>query len=796
MTIPKLRAGGFISLAILCASLALTSCAKKVEEKAAPTSTTGEIDRTVLPIAEPEVASITEIDARKATPPPRFEVKAPDTAPNVVIVLLDDMGFGTTSTFGGPVSMPTFDRLASQGLRYNRFHTTALCSPTRTALLTGRNHHVNNAGAIMELATAFPGNTGVRPKSVAPLAEILRENGYSTAAFGKYHETAPWEASVSGPFDRWPTGSGFDKFYGFIGGETNQWSPSLYDGVARVEIPDDPNYHLTTDLTNNAMAWIRFQQAMTPDKPFYVYFATGATHAPHHVPKEWIAKYKGKFDQGWDKLREETFARQLEMGIIPAGTKLTARPAEIPAWDSLSDDQKQLFRRQMETFAGFGEQTDHEIGRLVQALEDIGEFDNTLFFFIAGDNGSSAEGGPDGTYNETLALNGIVSDVSSQLKHEDEWGGPSTFPHFAVGWAHATDTPFQWTKQVASHFGGTRNPMVIHWPARIKNAHGEVRSQFHHVIDIAPTVLEAAGLPQPTMVDGTKQYPMDGVSMVYTFDNADAPGRRTTQYFEMFANRAIYHDGWVACTRHSIPWLMVAQLPAFDQDTWELYHVDEDFSQANDLAAQNPEKLKELQDIFTQEAIRNRVYPLDDRRAERFDARIAGRPDLMGPRTELTLYEGMIGISENAFINTKGRSFSVTADLDIPAGGANGVVIAQAGRFGGWSLYMKNGRVHHVYNFGGLEWTKVSSPQALSPGEHTVLYEFVYDGGKPGSGGMSKLTIDGKPAGEARVPRTMPFLYVEAADVGADHETPVSEDYTSAKSKFTGRIVKVTVAQK
>ncbi len=493
----------------------------------------------------------------------------------------------------------------------------------------------------------------MRPNSVAPLAEILRLNGYSTAAFGKYHETAPWEASVSGPFDRWPTRSGFDKFYGFIGGETNQWAPAIYDGVTRVEPPHDPNYHFTTDMTNQAMAWARFQQALTPDKPFYMYFATGATHAPHHVPKEWIAKYKGEFDQGWDKLREETLARQLEMGIVPAGTKLTARPAEIPAWDSLTADQKRLFARQMETFAGFAEHTDHEVGRLVSALEDMGELDNTLFFYIVGDNGSSAEGGPDGTYNEILALNGIVSDVSSQLAHIDEWGGPNTFPHFSIGWAHAGNTPFQWTKQVASHFGGTRNAMVVHWPARIQNANGEVRSQFHHVIDVAPTVLEAAGLPQPTMVNGTKQYPMDGTSMVYTFDDAAAPGRRTTQYFEMFGNRAIYHDGWVAATRHSIPWLM-AQLPPLDQDRWELYNVDEDFSQANDLAAENPEKLKELQELFAQEAIRNHVFPLDDRRVERFDAAIAGRPDLMGPRTSLTLYEGMTGITENAFINHQG----------------------------------------------------------------------------------------------------------------------------------------------
>jgi arylsulfatase len=787
---------GPIAAVFFALPLVLASCAKKTEQASAPAGAAFTIDRTVLPIAEPPVTPITEIDARKATPPARFEVKAPEDAPNVVIVLIDDIGFGATSTFGGPVQTPTFDRLASHGLRYNRFHTTALCSPTRMALLTGRNHHINNTGAIMELATAFPGNTGVRPNSVAPLARILRENGYSTAAFGKYHETPPWEGTVSGPYDRWPTGSGFDKFYGFIGGEANQWAPALYDGVVRVEIPDDPTYHLTTDLTDQAIAWIRFQQSMTPDKPYYVYFATGATHAPHHVPKEWIAKYRGKFDQGWDKLREETFARQLEMGIIPAGTKLTARPAEIPAWDSLTDDQKRLFRRQMETFAGFGEQTDYEIGRLVKALEDMGELENTLLFFIAGDNGSSAEGGPDGTYNETLALNGIVSDITSQLSHLDEWGGPSTFPHFAVGWAHATNTPFQWTKQVASHFGGTRNPLVIHWPKRIPNAHGELRPQFHHVIDVAPTVLEAAGLPQPTMVDGTRQYPMDGVSMVYTFDDAAAPDTRTTQYFEMFGNRAIYHDGWVAATRHSVPWVMVPNLPPFDQDKWELYNVAEDFSQADDLAATNPEKLKELQDLFTQEAIRYHVYPLDDRRAERFDPALAGRPDIMGKRTSLALYEGMTGMSENGFINTKGRSFNVTAEIDVPAGGANGVIIAQSGRFGGWSLYMKNGRVHHVYNFGGLVRTKVSSAQALSPGAHTVLYEFVYDGGKPGSGGASKLSVDGKPVGEGRVPHTMPFLYGENADVGADYETPVSDDYTSANSKFTGRIVKVTVEQK
>ena len=753
-----------------------------------------EIDRTVLPVQEPEYASITELDARNASAPPRFEVKAPAGAPNVVIVLIDDMGFGTSNTFGGPVNMPTLERLANAGLRYNRFHTTALCSPTRLALLTGRNHHVNNAGAIMELATGFPGNTGVRPQSVAPLAEILRLNGYSTAAFGKYHETAPWEASVSGPYDRWPTRSGFDKFYGFIGGETNQWAPAIYDGVVRVEPPHDPNYHFTTDMTNQAIAWVRFQQAMTPDRPFFVYFATGATHAPHHVPREWADRYRGRFDEGWDRLRERTLARQIELGVVPAGTQLTARPAEIAGWDSLSPDRKRLFARQMEVFAGFAEHTDHEIGRLVEAIDEMGELDNTLFIYIAGDNGASAEGGPDGSFNELLALNGIISDVSSQLSHIDEWGGPNTFPHFSVGWAHATNAPFQWTKQIASHFGGTRNGMVVHWPERIPGMRGEVRSQFHHAIDIAPTILEAVGLPEPASVNGTEQRPMDGVSMLYTFDNAEAEDHRTTQYFEMFGNRAIYHDGWVAATRHSIPWVM-AELPPLDQDRWELYNVDEDFSQASDLAAENPAKLEELQDLFMQEAIRNHVLPIDDRRVERFNPALAGRPDLMGPRTTLTLGEGMTGIAENAFINLKGRSHTITAEIEVPQVGANGVIIAQAGRFGGWSLYMKEGRPHYVYNWGGLERSTASSPQALGPGAHTLRLDFIYDGGTPGSGGTGRLFVDGASVGEARVQRTMPFVYSadEGVDVGVDNETPVTDDYAAGDNAFTGEIKEVTV---
>jgi len=754
------------------------------------------IDRSVLPIHEPKIKTITTLDARDAKAPPRFEVKAPEGAPNVVIVLVDDFGFGQSSAFGGPIAMPTLEKLAGEGLRYNRFHTTALCSPTRTALLTGHNHHANNAGAIMELATAYPGNTGVRPNSITPLAEILRQNGYSTAAFGKYHETPPWEVSVSGPYDRWPTGSGFDKFYGFIGGETNQWAPAIYDGVTRVEHKPSPDYHFTVDMTDQAVNWVSAQQALTPDKPFYMYFATGATHAPHHAPKEWIAKYKGQFSGGWDKLREQTFARQKQMGIIPENTQLTPRPKEIPAWDDMSAEQKKLFQRQMETFAGFAEHTDHEVGRLVAQLEAIGELDNTLFFYIVGDNGASAEGGPEGTYNEMMALNGIVGKADQMMGHIDTWGDPTTFPHYAIGWAWAGNTPFQWTKQVASHFGGTRNGMVVHWPDGIK-AKGEIRDQFHHVIDVAPTALEAAHIPQPKTVNGVAQRPMDGVSMLYSADNAKAQDRRTTQYFEMFGNRAIYHDGWVAATRHSLPWLMVT-LPALKDDVWELYNVEKDFSQANDLAKQNPAKLKELLAVFQKEGERNHVFPIDDRRVERFVASIAGRPDLLNGRKSLTVYPGMTGLMENAFINVKGVHHTVTAEVELSDKKTNGVIIAQAGYFGGWTLYMKNGKPHHEYNFFGLERTNVSGDKPLASGKHTISYEFIPDAAKPGTGGKSILNVDGEKVAEGQIPKTQPFVFSadEGTDVGMDGETNVSSDYVQGNNSFTGKIVKVVVEQK
>jgi arylsulfatase A-like enzyme len=789
------RKAGLAALSLALTASAWIGCSgsQPSNEASKDAGGTAEVDRTVLPVAEPDYPRATELDARNAKAPPRFEVKAPQRAPNVIVFLIDDIGFGHASAFGGAIPMPTLDRLASRGLRYNRFHTTALCSPTRVALLTGRNHHTNNAGAIMEVATAFPGNTGARPQSVTPLAEILRQNGYSTSAFGKYHETAPWEVSVSGPFDRWPTHSGFDKFYGFIGGETNQWAPLVYDGTVKVEVPHDPDYHFTTDMTNQAIRWIRSQQSLTPDKPFFTYFATGATHAPHHVPKEWIAKFKGKFDGGWDKYREETFARQKQMGIIPQDTKLASKPADIKDWETLTPDEKRLFARQMEVFAAFAAHTDHEIGRVVKAIEDLDELDNTLILYLVGDNGASAEGGMFGMFNEMTYFNGVPETVPEMLKNIDDWGGPETFPHMAAGWAVAGNTPFRWTKQVAANFGGTRNPLVVSWPARIK-AHGEVRSQFQHVVDLAPTVLEAAGLPEPKTVNGVAQTPIEGVSFVYTFDDPKAAGRHKTQYFEIFGNRAIYSDGWVAATVHKAPW-EAAPKHKLAEDVWELYNVEEDFSESTDLAASNPDKLEELQALFMKEAERYRVLPIDDRSIERFDPAMAGRPDLMAGRKSLTVYEGMTGMSENAFINVKNQSATITADVEIPARGASGVILCQGGRFGGWSLYVRGGKPAYTYNFVGLKEYTVNASEPLAPGKATIKLEFAYDGDGRGKGGTSTLYVNGKKVGSGRVERTNANIFSadDAADVGVDEGTNVSSAYPQRENKFTGRIEKVLI---
>jgi arylsulfatase A-like enzyme len=750
------------------------------------------VDRTVLPIQEPKPPLYTELDARNVSPPPRFQVQAPSGAPNVLIVLIDDMGFGQSSAFGGPIHMPTVEVLANEGLRFNQFHTTALCSPTRTALLSGRNHHMNNMGGITEVATAFPGNTGQIPNDVAPLAEMLRLNGYSTAMFGKNHNTAAWEVSVSGPTDRWPTRQGFDKFYGFMGGETNQWAPLVYDGTTQVEVPHDPNYHFMTDMTDQAIKWVKAQKSLTPDRPFFVYFAPGATHAPHHVPKEWIDKYRGKFDQGWDKVREETLARQKALGVVPADTPLAPKPAAIKDWDKLSADEKRLFARQMEVFAGFGEYADTEIGRLVAAIRDVGQLDNTLVFYIVGDNGASAEGGMNGLFNENTYFNGVEEPLQDTLKHLDELGGPLTYNHYAAGWAVAGDAPFTWTKQVASSYGGTRNPLVMYWPKRIK-AHGEVRSQWHHVIDVAPTILAAAGLPEPKIVNGTPQTPIQGVSMLYAVEDPKATDRHLSQYFEIAGNRAIYNDGWLAGTVHREPWNFKPS-HTLQTDVWELYNTKGDFSLVNDVAAKEPAKLKEMQDLFMKVASLNHVLPIDDRTVERMNPELAGRPDLMAGRKTLTVYQGMTGMTENTFINIKNQSHSIAADVVVPKDGAEGVLLAQGGRFGGWSLYVKEGKPVYTYNWLGLKRYDIASTKPLAPGKATVRFEFAYDGGGAGKGGLGTIFVNGEKVAEARIDQTQCCMFSldEGADVGRNEGTPVTEDY-KVPFAFNGVIDKVTV---
>lgn len=641
----------------------------------------------------------------------------------------------------------------------------------------------------METATAFPGNNGVRPQSITPMAEVLRQNGFSTAAYGKYHETPPWEISKAGPYDRWPTHSGFENFYGFIGVETNQYAPLIYDGTAQVEIPEDPNYHFTTDMTNHAISWMKFQKALSPDKPFFMYYAPGATHAPHHVPPVWRDKYKGKFDQGWDKVREETLERQKKLGIVPADTKLAPKPKDIKDWDALSGDEKKLFARQMETYAGFAEHTDNEIGRLYQAVEDTGQADNTLFIYIVGDNGASAEGQMNGCFNEMSFFNGVPEGVPEMLKHYDEWGGPSTYPHFAAGWAVAMDTPFSYTKQVASDFGGTRNGMVIHWPKRIK-ANGEVRSQFGHVIDIAPTVFEACNVPAPKTVNGIQQDPIEGRSLVYTFADSNAKEIHTVQYFEMFGNRAVYSDGWYARTIHRPAWQMKPS-QGLAEDPWDLYNSTNDFSLSTNVAAQNPDKLKELQALFMAEAEKYHVLPIDDRLFERTNAELVGRPAVMEGRNSVTLGPGMKGMGVDIFIATVGKSYTMTADVEVGADG-NGVIVCQGGRFGGFTFFINKGRPTFTYNYLGQEKFDVAGSGGLSPGKHTVVYDFKSDGGL-GAGGMGTMTVDGNKVGEGRIGKTQPGIFSvdDLADVGTDDGTPVTE--YGGSPKFKGTLNKVTI---
>lgn len=751
------------------------------------------LQRQILPIPDRPYTGLIKYDAKdpEAKFPPIEELRPPEGAPNVLVIMLDDVGFGASSAFGGPCNTPAAERLAVHGLKYNRFHTTALCSPTRQALLTGRNHHTVGMGGITEIAASAPGYTSVRPNTCAPLPETLKLNGYSTAQFGKCHEVPVWQTSPLGPFNAWPTGSGFEYFYGFLGGETNQYYPAIYEGTTPMEPGKtvEEGYHFTEDIANKAISWIRQQKALMPDKPFFVYFAPGATHAPHHVPKEWADKYKGKFDQGWDKLRQETFERQKKLGVIPPDAELTARPKEIQAWDQVDASLKPVLARQMEIYAGFLEHTDYHIGRLIDSLQDIEILDDTLIYYIIGDNGASAEGTPNGTFNELLCLNGAAAleSVDFMAARIDKFGSPEAYNHYAVGWAHAMDTPYQWTKQVASHWGGTRNGTIVHWPNGIESK-GELRSQFHHVIDIAPTVLEAAGLTEPIMVNGVQQKPYEGVSMAYSFDDSTAHERHTTQYFEMFVNRGIYHNGWTAVTRHSTPWLMQPNLPAYDDDNWELY-APGDWTQARDIAGENPEMLRELQRQFLIEAVKYNVLPLDDRRIERFNADVAGRPVLIKGRSQL-LFSGMGRLSESVVINLKNKSHAVTADLVLPKDNANGVIIAQGGEFGGWSLHTKNGKLKYCYNLFGLQRFNVESDSALPSGKHQVRMEFTYDGGGLGKGGNVTLHVDGGKVGEGRVQATTPLIFSgdETCDVGTATGSMVTEDYTAHTCRFNGAI--------
>ena len=754
-------------------------------------------------LPQPEAPFRGKITRTAATSTPDFPkpLEAPKNAPNVLLILTDDVGFAAASTFGGPVPTPNFDQLAKVGLRYNTFHTTALCSPTRAALITGRNHHTASTGVITEMGTGYPGYNSLMSKRCGTVGEILKQNGYNTAWFGKNHNVPDWQTSQVGPFDLWPTGLGFEYFYGFIGGDTDQWHPALFEGTKPIEAPHHvKDYHFDADLADHAITWIRQQHSLAPGKPFFAYYAPGLCHAPHHAPKDWIAKFKGQFDQGWDVVREETLARQIAQGVVPVGTRLTPRPKDIPSWDSCTADQKKLYARMMEVYAACLAYCDYNIGRVIQAVKETGELENTLIIYEMGDNGASAEGTLQGLANEiAVVANGAEETLPYLLSMMDELGGPLTYNHYPVGWAFAMNTPFQWTKQVASHFGGTRNGLVISWPARISQV-GEVRSQFSSIIDIVPTILEAAGIDEPTVINGVKQKPIEGKSLVYTFNDGVAPTRHRTQYFELMANRGIYHDGWMANTTPlKLPWAKVEPGAAGanpDDFQWELYHVAKDFSQSEDLAALNPAKLKELKAIFDREAKKYQVYPLDATFAERGDVRL--RPSLSRDREVFTYYPGAIRIPEGTAPDTKNRSFVVTAEIEIGEAPAEGVLITQGGRFGGWGLLMRAGKPEFNYAFSNQKEHKyrIAASDGLPPGKHTLRFEFQYDGAGYGKGGTGKLVVDGKTVAEGLIERTIPVRYSldETMDIGEDTGTPVVEDYLEQMPfRFNGDLEKVVI---
>ena len=716
---------------------------------------------------------------------------APKGSSNVLIILLDDVGFGMASTFGGPVPTPNMDKLAKTGITYTQFHTTALCSPTRGALLAGRNHHTISTGVIIEMGTGFPGYTGIIPKSTELVSKTLKDNGFATAMFGKWHNTPEPDISPAGPFNRWPTGLGFDYFYGFNQGETNQFYPTLYRNTVRVKQPKSPEegYHFTTDMTDETINWINNVNASDPDKPWFVYYSTGAVHAPHQSPKEWRNKFIGQFRYGWDKQREMTYKKQLEMGIIPEGTQLTPRPKEIPSWDSQSDQAKIVYARLMSNYAAFMAQTDYEVGRLINSLEATGELDNTLIFYIVGDNGASAEGGLEGTFSELASLLGIQLGLESTIKRLDEIGGPESEPHVPVGWAWAMDAPFQWTKQVASHYGGTRNPLIIHWPNGIK-AKGEIRTQWHHVIDVVPTILEAIKIEQPEYVDGIKQKPLEGVSMLYSFDDANAKDRHTIQYFEMLGNRGIYKDGWLAASRFGVPWETAGKNNEDLMNAkWELYNVAEDFSEAKDLAESSPEKLKELQDVFMVEAKKYNVLPLDGRLSERMDPKLrASGP----PKTEWTYYGNNVQLPEPVGPQLFPRSFNLVAQLTIPDNGAEGVITCAGAFSAGWTLYIMNNKPVFHYTCFDIADKTISGTINIPPGEVELKTEFISDGTPEGSGTI-KISVNNQLAGEGNLTRTLFRHGLEPFDIGRDSDTAVDPVYKNKNEfAFTGKIDKVS----
>ncbi len=720
-------------------------------------------------------------------------VQAPKGAPNVLLILIDDAGFGQFSTFGGGVPSPTMDRLAAEGLRYNHFHTTALCSPTRAALITGRNHHSAAFAGITEIATGYDGYTCILPKECGTVGEVLRQNGYMTAWIGKNHNTPTWETSAAGPFDRWANGLGFDYFYGFNGGDMNHWNPVLYQNRDLVPASSDPNYYLTTDLADKAIAWVRQAKSIAPDKPYFLYVAPGATHAPHQTPKDWIDKFKGKFDQGWDTYRDETLARQKKLGVVPQDTQLTVRSKGLPAWDSLNADQKRLYARMMEVFAAYGAQCDYEMGRIVDAVKALPDADNTLIIYIAGDNGSSAEGGLEGSLCENLFFNGFSEKWQDNIKVIDELGGPKHFNHFPAAWAHAMNTPFQWTKQVASHFGGTRNPLIISWPARIKDR-GGVRTQFLHTIDIVPTLYEACGITAPTDLNGVKQKPIEGISFAFTFDDAEAKSRRKTQYFELLCNRGLYHDGWMASCPSFVPWDPNRGDFDIDKAPWELYKIDEDFSQANNLAAQYPDKLRELQDLWWAEAAKYSVLPLDWRGAIRMNAELMGRPSLIRGRTKMTYYPGTIGLPDAASPPMCNKSWTITAEIELLDDKTQGMIVTQGGLEGGYGLYLRDGKPTFVYNFLSVERFTFAAKSPLPKGKSTLVVDFKYDGGGMGKGGSLTMSANGKTVAEGRLEKSIPIQLSlgEGLDIGRDVGSPVDFTYTLPFA-FTGRIEKVSI---